>query len=240
MTDIWTYVSGIVSTLQSLEGAARPTLTQLAVGAGAVVTAVVTYVGRVYWLRDRSLRLKTTKLKWLRQSLLSGKHVKCPELLRELEFQIAYGYRYNGDEIAFATARFNPSQMLHDIRYGNLHIKFNEAKTAYVERSLSKGTFLSPTMGRRAQIVGVVMFALWLLFVLGMFGLLFSPLGGGLLMMLSLGGFLMLFDSYRGLKCAIRLCALTPDSIRPKDKKKPRRPNGVATSSQAPAAGESL
>jgi len=173
----------------------------------------------VYWVQGHTLKLKTTRLRWLHQSLRDGKHVKCPALLNELVFQLAYGYRFDEDQIEFATARLNPSQILNDIRHAGSHVEFNAKKDGYVEAGSGKRLW---NLERRSFVVGCVAFAIWLLFIAGVVSLLFYPLGAVMLIVEAIVSFWLVVDMKRGLSSAQRLCALTPERIRPKRKKTAR------------------
>jgi hypothetical protein len=204
---------------------------------GAAIVAWVSWKGSLYWLEGRALRLRTTRLKWLRQSLSKEKPLKCPALQKELEFQLAYGYAYDEDEIAFATARYHTSQRLHDIRYGKQHAQFDAKNDLYVERPSRWNLSL------RLRIANYFLCGFAGLFVVGVpIGVFFSPVVGALLIFEAIVGFFVVADSIRRLTCAQRLCALTPESIRTqKDKgtKSTAKSSDEATAPATAVGGDS-
>lgn len=233
MSDPVSCFGNAVSAAQVLACVAPQPYGNILAGLGALVVAGFGYVGKVYLLRGHALKLKTTRLRWVRESLRSGKHIDCPALLKELEFQVAYGYRYDEDEIVFATARINPSQILHDIRYGRPHVRFDATKNGYVESPLAQDRFWN--MNRRIRVTGAVAFGLWMLFFLGVVGLFFYPIGAALLVVESVASFFLLLDVLRGLNSAKRLCELAPDRIRLKSKRK-AKPSVITEGSSSDAA----
>jgi hypothetical protein len=172
-----------------------------------------------YWVRERELKIRGARFKWLHDLLKQGKHIDCPALLQELSFQQAYGYRYDETEIAFALARTNTSQLLHDLRYGRPYarvspdgLRIDEMPASWLVRPLSLKT--------RSFAVNCMAF-LFGLAVMGSLATLFvNPLGGLLLLIESLWALYTMFTLSRGLDCAIRLSKLGPDRLRPKRKSK--------------------
>lgn len=230
ISDAMACLDSAISTMRALACVAPSPFPAIISGVGAVLATVVTYMGGAYWVQGRALKLKTTRLQWLRQSLRGGKHVKCPALLKELEFQLAYGYRYDENEIAFATARLNPSQILHDIRYAKSHVRFDATRDAYTALGSEQRKIWN--LDRRIKFVGAVAFSLWMLIGAAVVCLFFFPIGAALLLVECGVGFVLLIDQVRGLTSAQRLCALTPDCVRPKRK----APTPIAPERDAPAS----
>ncbi|MBW8828943.1 MAG: hypothetical protein JF606_05845 [Burkholderiales bacterium] len=216
ISDAMACLDSATSAMRALACVAPSPFPAIITGVGAVLATVVTYMGGAYWVQGRALKLKTTRLQWLRQSLCGGKHVKCPALLNELEFQLAYGYRYDENEIAFATARLNPSQILHDIRYAKSYVRFDATRDAYTASGSEQRKFWN--LDRRIKLAGAMAFSLWMLIGVGLVSLFFFPIGAALLIVECGVGFVLLIDLVRGLTSAQRLCALTPDRVRPKRK----------------------
>lgn len=164
-----------------------------------------------YWVRERALKINAARFKWLHELLKQGKQLDCPELLQELSFQRAYAYRYEEDEIAFALARRNPSQILHDLRYGRPYARLTPGGTTIEQ---VPAWLLPSSLPFRLRVVNATAFLLGLGLVGSFVVLLVNPPGGLLLFFESAWGLYMMFTLSRGLDCAIRLCAQGPERMR--------------------------
>ena len=71
-------------------------------------------------------------------------------------------------------------------------------------------------LDKRIAAVSFVAFCVWILFLIGVVGLLAFPIGAAVLIAEAIVSFILLVTVLRGLRSAQRLCALTPDRIRPR------------------------
>lgn len=168
-----------------------------------------------YWVRERELKIRDARFKWLHGLLEQGKHIDCPGLLQELSFQQAYRYRYDETEIAFAQARVNPSQLLHDLRHGRPYARVSPDGTRIDEVPPSR-VLRRLSLKTRALVVNSAAFLFGLTAMGSLIAMTVTPVGGLLLFIESACAVYMMFDISRGLDCAMRLTTLSPDRLRPK------------------------
>lgn len=167
------------------------------------------------WLNDfneKAHKAKSAKMMWLHDALKDSKHIQSPGLFREIVAQLAYGYAYSSDEVEFATARRNPTGVLHDIRYGKAFAVMSQDRKGFKPK---KEPLLLRWMNlSRRQIITdwlLVVFIIGLIFCLILSW--FAPVGGLMLVVQFAFGVWSMATASRATSCAVRLCSLTDDHL---------------------------